>query len=220
MQTLPILGQGVYTPRRAAMLVRGTPQEVLRWTRGSGTTEPLWTAHYQFIEDSTELSFYDLIEVRVVKALRKAGASLQAIRSAIQLASNRFGVERPLLNSAFLTDGSEILMEALEGDGEFMSLSPRRPGQKVFSKIVSDSLKDLEYDGQEVSRWRPSAHSQIVIDPNRAFGDAILDRFAISTSIIHDEIDQGHSHKYLAKVYDIPETAVRAARAFETSLAA
>jgi len=42
-----IFGEGIYTPREAARLVGGTPQEVLRWTRGSGTSEPLWNAYYQ-----------------------------------------------------------------------------------------------------------------------------------------------------------------------------
>jgi hypothetical protein len=46
-----ILGLGVYTPREAARLVGTDPQQVLRWTRGSGPNEPLWNAHYQFLDD-------------------------------------------------------------------------------------------------------------------------------------------------------------------------
>jgi len=88
---LSILGQGVYTPREVARLIGATPQEIIRWTRGSGPSDPLWKGYYQEIDDSAELSFADLIEVRVVKSLRNAKVSMQAIRFAIQLASGKYG---------------------------------------------------------------------------------------------------------------------------------
>ena len=152
-----IFGSGIYSPREAARLVGGSTQDVLRWTRGSGATDPLWKAHYQFLDDTTELSFLDLIEVRVVKALRRSGVSLQAIRFALDIAENRFEVKRPLATRRFKLLGGEILMDAIENDGELVSLSRRNPGQKIFSEIVKQSLNDLEYENDYVIRWRPSS---------------------------------------------------------------
>lgn len=213
-----ILGQGVYTPREAARLVGTNAQQILRWTRGSSADEPLWHAHYQFLDDDvTEISFSDLIEVRVVAAMRKVGISLQAIRFAIAFAQEKFGIEHPLASQSFKIDGREILMDAIEKDGEYVSLSRLRPGQKVFKEIVSQSLNDLEYDDNFVARWRPKGHQEVIIDPRRFFGDPILDKFAVSTKTIYCE-SKSFDEKYLSKIYEIPLRAIRASILFEQSL--
>lgn len=214
-----ILGQGVYTPREAARLAGTNAQQVLRWTRGSGPNEPLWAAHFQFLDNNvTEISFLDLVEVRVVSAMRKAGVSLQAIRFAIDYAQDRLMVERPLASKEFKTDGDEILMAAIENDGEFVSLSKRRPGQKVFKEIVLQSLNDLEYDGEYAARWRPSNHQEVVLDPTRHFGDPIFDEYGVSTRIIAKEYKQFNDFNYLSAIYEIPIDTLRSGIAFETEL--
>ena len=213
-----ILGQGVYTPREAARLIGGTAQQVLRWTRGSGPTSPLWNAEFQFIEDSTEISFLDLIEVRVVDAMRRAGISLQAIRFAIQLAQEKFDVKRPLSSRDFKTDGQEVLMSAIEEDGDFVSLSKKRPGQKVFKDIVIQSLNDLEYENSLAARWRPTGFSSIVIDPNRHFGTPLLNEYGVSTATIYAENKTFNDASYLSKIYSVPLQAIKQAISYERSL--
>lgn len=213
-----ILGHGVYTPREAARLVGETPQHVFRWTRGSGPTEPLWLARYQFLEDSTEISFLDLVEVRVVAAMRRSGISLQSIRYAISFAQKALGIERPLSSREFKTDGSELLMDAVEDDGEFVSLSRKRPGQKVFKDIISQSLSDLEYEGDYVARWRPKGFKSVIIDPARNFGDPLIDEYGISTSALFRESEQFQDIRYISKTYEIPSQTVKAAIAFEQHL--
>lgn len=214
-----ILGKGVYTPREAARLVGTNAQQVLRWTRGSGPTEPLLKAHYQFLDDDiTEISFLDLVEVRVVAAMRRADISLQSIRFAISFAQEKFDIERPLASQTFKTDGTEILMEAVEKDGEYVSLSKIRPGQKVFREIIAQSLSDLEYEGDTVARWRPKHFSRIVLDPNRHFGDPILDQYGVSTSIISNEFKEFEDINYLSTIYEIPRELLQECISFEKSL--
>ncbi|MDE3028977.1 MAG: hypothetical protein KGH84_11320, partial [Paracoccaceae bacterium] len=139
------------------------------------------------MEDTTELSFADLIEMRVVKAFRHVGISMQAVRFAISYAEKSFGVTRPLSTMEFRTDGEEILMEAIEQDGEFVSLSKRRPGQKVFAEIVKQSLRDLEYEDGIAARWRPSVAQSVILDPTRQFGAPILDEYGVSTTTLFRE---------------------------------
>lgn len=215
---LNILGEGVYTPREVARLIGGTPQEVLRWTRGSGPTDPLWNAYYQQIDDSTELSFADLVELRVVRCFRRANISLQAIRFAINFARDKFNVERPLSSLGFKTDGNEILISALEEDGQLVSLSKKRPGQKVFAEIVKQSLIDLEYEGNRPIRWRPKFAKEVVIDPARFFGDPILEEYGVSTRILAAEMAEFHDEKYLSRIYGIPISSIRNAIEFEHKL--
>jgi uncharacterized protein (DUF433 family) len=214
-----ILGFGVYTPREAARLVGSNAQQILRWTRGSGPNEPLWNARYQFLDDDiTEISFIDLIEARVVSAMRRAGISLQSIRFAMQYAQCAFNLERPLASQSFKTDGREILMEAVEQDGEFVSLSKNRPGQKVFAEIVSQSLNDLEYDDHYAARWRPKGFPDVVIDPKRFFGEPILDEYGLSTSMVARELKEFEDFAYLARIYEIPIAKLKLGVAFERSL--
>ncbi|MEJ6401369.1 hypothetical protein [Yoonia sp. 2307UL14-13] len=215
---IDIFGKGIYSPRQAARLVGGSAQEIRRWTRGSGPTEPLWHAYYQELDDTAELSFADLIEVRVVKAFKQAGISTQAIRFAIKFAQEQFGVERPLSNLEFKTDGSEILMEAVEKDGEFVSLAKGRPGQKVFAEIVKQSVKDLEYEDDTAARWRPHKTRDVVIDPRRQFGSPIIDDFGIATSTLFEEYQTFKDVRYLSKIYDIPIRLVNEAIRFEKLL--
>ncbi|MEX0970821.1 MAG: hypothetical protein WD046_10300 [Paracoccaceae bacterium] len=214
----PIFGEGIYTPREAARLIGSTAQEIIRWTRGSGPKEPLWRGHYQFLDDTTEISFIDMIELRVVRALRLRGVSLQSIRYAIALAENQFGISRPLSTIQFKTDGAEILMDATEQDGELVSLSPKRPGQKAFARIIDQSVSGLEFDGDRVARWRPNSMPTVIIDPERAFGDPILDSIGISTHILFREVKRSHSISYVSRLYEIDAKLVRHAVKFEESL--
>ena len=213
-----ILGYGVYTPREAARLVGESPQQVLRWTRGVGPSEPLWNARYRFIEDSAEVSFIDLIELRVVSAMRKNGISLQSIRFAISFAQEALRIERPLSSRNFKTDGAEVLMEAMENDGEHISLSSHRPGQKVFTEIIRQSLNDLEYDGDLVARWRPKNFADVVLDPQRSFGGPVLDAYGISTATLLAEFEQFEDLKYLSQMYEIPIQSIKSGISFEKHL--
>lgn len=214
-----ILGMGVYTPKEAARLIGTSSQQVLRWTRGSGPSSPIFDSYYNFIdEDVTEISFLDLIEIRVINALRRANMSLQSIRYAKALAEERFGIVRPFAFRSFKTDGSEILMDALEHDGEFVSLSSKHPGQKVFRMIVKQSLNDLEYDGDLAARWRPLNYSQIVIDPTRNFGTPILDEYGLASNIIFEEFKQFEDLDYLSSIYEVPKSSLMHCINFESSL--
>ena len=118
----------------------------------------------------------------------------------------------------FKTDGGEILMQAVEKDGEFVSLAKARPGQKVFSEIVKQSVKDLEYEGETVARWRPHKTRDVVIDPSRQFGTPILDEFGVSTATLYEEYNFFDDARYLSKVYEIPLRLVNEAIRFEKQL--
>jgi uncharacterized protein (DUF433 family) len=214
----PIFGEGIYRPREAARLIGLTPQDVLRWTRGSGPNAPIWPAHYQFMKDATEISFLDLIELRAVRTLRLGGISIQSIRYAIQLAKEKFGIERPLSTVQFKTDGPEILMDAVEQDGELVSLARKRPGQKVFRRIVDQSVSGLEYEKSRLMRWRPQAATHVVIDPSRAFGAPIVDGLGVSTEVLFREWDRSRNYRYVSRLYEVPEHLVRDAVHFEDSL--
>lgn len=213
-----ILGEGIYQPSEAARLIGVKAQDVLRWTRGTAQIQPIWKAHYQFIDDTTEISFADLVELRVVRSLRSKGISLQAIRFAVDLAQSAFGIDRPLSSVAFKNDGREILMDAIEKDGQLVSLSKNRPTQKVFKQIISQSVSGLEYDGKTLQRWRPTIARHVVIDPQRAFGTPVIDKVGISTKVIFREWERFKNYKTVSQIYEVDETLVKDAVQYEDKL--
>lgn len=212
-----IFGEGIYTPREAARLIGCSPLDVRRWTRGSGTIEALWDGYYQDLDDAVEINFADLIELRTVFALRKV-SSLQAIRYAYDLARETFSEERPFLTMNFKTDGNEILVKSAENDENLTSLSKKRPTQKTFGRLIEQSLKDLEYEGEKVVRWRPAAAKQVVIDPTRLFGTPVLDDFGVATRTLFEEFELFEDANYLSKIYEIPKKLVLTAIKFEMKL--
>ncbi|QBF30940.1 hypothetical protein CFI11_06875 [Thalassococcus sp. S3] len=159
-----------------------------------------------------------MVELRIVKALRRANISLQAIRFAISHAKKLFGVDHPLASLQFKTDGAEILIDAVEEDGELMSLSRRRPGQKVFAKIIDQSLNDLEFENGQAVLWRPYRWKAIVIDPKRLFGAPILEDYGVSTSTLYEEFQVFQDIGYLSKIYEIPKKSIQAAIFYERTL--
>ena len=109
-------------------------------------------------------------------------------------------------------------MDAVENDGEFVSLSKKSPGQKVFREIISQSLNDVEYEDDHVARWRPIRFNEIVIDPSRYFGTPLVDEFGISTKLLFDEYGTFNDVGYLAKIYEMPRNLINQAINFEKRL--
>lgn len=218
MQTnIQVLGLGIYSSGEAARLIGAKRSEVVNWALGASDRSPLWRSQYADLIHSREIGFADLVELRVVKAMRNAGLSLQSIRFAIDTARERFGIERPLSTARFKIDGHEILLDLEEEEG-LVSLSKRRAGQKVFRVIVQQSLSDLEFDDERPSRWLPKNARRIVIDPARLFGQPILEDYGVSTRVLKEDYDHFGNLGYVAKAHDLPESQVRAGVNFERSL--
>jgi hypothetical protein len=213
-----ILGAGVYSQKDAARLIGGESRKIGRWVRGSKAAAPLWSPYFGFVEDSNEISFAELMELRVVMLLREKGLSIQSIRYAIELAKNRFGLNFPLSTQHFKRDGKEILLEVDERASGLISLSRRSPGQQVFREVVKQSLEDLEFDNDRPTKWWPAKGKEIVVDPMRSFGHPILDESGISTGVLNTEFSEFCDIEYLSHIYELPSQLIRNAIIFERGL--
>lgn len=216
-KSVNILGAGIYTAKDAARLIGTTPAAIRHWLLGGADRQPLWRPHYADLTDGREISFGDLMELRVVVALRAAGLSLQSIRFAITLAQEKFGLERPLSTRSFKTDGREILL-TVAGDEGLVSLSRRSAGQHVYREVVAQSLLDVEFESDHVARWLPRTARSIVIDPGRLFGEPVLDRYGIATRTIYEDFLAYGDAKHISAIYEIPVSAVRGGINFERGL--
>lgn len=226
-----LINVGLYTFQEASKLTNASPQDLRRWLNGYshkayGSKErvrstPLWKtelAEYQ-VEG---ISFHDLLEVRFVQAFRKHGVSLQTIRAASEQARELFQHPYPFTCRRFQTDGRSIFATALEetGETELLDLAKR---QFAFTKIIEPSLyRGIEFGNDELaSHWYPLPRSKaVVLDPKISFGKPIVTEGNVRTSILYDSFRVEGNKQFVAKLYDVPVSAVESAIRFEERLAA
>jgi uncharacterized protein (DUF433 family) len=141
------------------------------------------------------------------------------------LACRRFALFNhpyPFTCKRFETDGRTIFAAALEASGETQLLDlPKR--QFAFTKIIEPSLyRGIEFGRNELaSRWYPVTRSKaIVLDPTLSFGKPIVTHGSIRTSILYDAFKAEGNKPFVAKLYDVPVSAVEAAIRFEERLMA
>jgi uncharacterized protein (DUF433 family) len=236
-----VLGRGVYGATEALRLInfkrRPDPhgryisrQTVRRWLRGydyvvgegvKRHSAPLWEPDYSNEDDTIELSFRDLIELRFVKAFRDVGLSMPTIRACFERAVEEVRDPRPFSTQRFRTDGKTIFLEITHDvrEGELVDLKRR---QMAFHRILEPTLHGLEFDADVVARWFPLGMSRksIVVDPARSFGRPIIDAAGVPTEVISTAIAVEGSPERVAKIYEVPLPAVRDAVDFQKQLAA
>ncbi len=103
-------------------------------------------------------SFNDLVQMKVAKTLLDKGISLQQIRKAITyLKKNMPGVEKPLGELRFLTDGESIFV--LTKDKKVI-IDTLKSGQLVFSIALGEIVEDLK--GEIVSMQKEKKYEVTV----------------------------------------------------------
>lgn len=215
-------GIGVYTAPEAARMVGMQTATLRRWLAGyahEGQVEQaLWRPQYADTGDGMFLGFRDLIEARIVNALREKRIGLQTIRRCIERARKIVGDERPFSTREFKTDGKTIFLEITRDieDPEFIDL---RKSQGVFKSVVAPSLQDLEFGPNGAERWwLLHGKKTIVADPARSFGQPILHEYGIPTARIVQIVEAEGSVERAAKVYEIKPRILRDALDYEESI--
>lgn len=225
-----LLGVGIYSFPDAARLIGAKARELRRWLKGYAVTqhgqrhryEPLWTP--QLAGAGIDgVGFRDLIELRFVRTFVQAGVPLVLIRRAIDEIRERLGTTYPFTSTAFKTDGKRIFMEILDANGD-TSLVDVVKRQNVMTKVIGPSLREgieLNVD-DEATRWFPVHGSQaVVLDPARRFGQPILTEHGIPTATLAAATRaEGGDVARVARIYEIPPTAVRQAVRYERQVAA
>jgi uncharacterized protein (DUF433 family) len=164
------------------------------------------------------LSFFNLIEAHVLRALRTAhGVSIKALRDSIAYAERTLRIDRLLLREDLRTHGGKVLLDHY---GDLIELSAS--GQIAIRKALEDHLARVEWD-----EWKfpvrlypyPTAaldgRRPIAIDPHIAFGRPVLVAHGISTRAITERLDAGESVADLAADYDLSAADIEQAALYE-----
>jgi uncharacterized protein (DUF433 family) len=162
-----------------------------------------------------QLSFYNLVEAHVLRALRtQHGVALAELRSAISYAEKKEQIDRLLLSPELRTHAGQVFLDRYV---ELINLSAS--GQLAIRKTFEDHLTRVEWD-----KWKfpvrlfpysgatlRSEERAIVIDPQIAFGRPVVPRAGISVIAIADRIDAGESVDAVAEDYDLSHEEVEQA---------
>lgn len=227
---MSLVGVGLYTFPEASKLANIPARDLRRWLDGYSYKDrnskerieslPLWDT--ELVDDEIEgISFHDLLEVRFVNAFRTHGVSLRTIRSASLHARQLFNHPYPFTCKRFRTDGRTIFAEALEENGETQFLDLVRK-QYAFAQVIQASLyRGIEFGENDLAlRWFPMGGKSVVLDPQIAFGKPIVTNVGIRTSTLYDALKAEGDKHTVARLYEIPVSAVEAAMSFEERLAA
>jgi uncharacterized protein (DUF433 family) len=164
------------------------------------------------------VSFYNLIEVHVLRALRTPqGISLFAVREAIRTAQEKFHIERLLLNEGLRAAAGELFLEQY---GQLTQL--KRSGQRVLAEHFRAHVARIDWDKDLPIRLYPfltgsiqDSRKGIVIDARRAFGRPIIADRGISISAIIDRIDAGEEEAVITEDYGLTHDQIVEALDYE-----
>jgi hypothetical protein len=222
-----LVGIGLYTPAEAERLLHVPAQKISRWLRGhqiknNRAYPPLWTPEVDLGDGKVFLGFRDLMEVRVAAAFIRYGISSQRIRAAIREAALVTQQDHPLSTNRFRTDGREIFLHVIERDEEGIErerLLNLFKKQYEFKGIIEPILKTVDFnDAGAPSAWWPvGRRSQVLIDPQRAFGAPIDAVSSVPTAVLANA-GRALGIREASRVYDVPESSVRHAIDFEVAL--
>ncbi len=219
-----VFGIGAYTAAEAAKLLHMQPKTLRRWVYGYDyehgedlKEQPaLWTPQYDPESDGPLLGFRDLIEARIVHALRRSKIGLPTIRLCIARAKEMLGEDHPFSTRAFKTDGRKIFLDITKGVDE-PRLIDLKDRQHVFRDFVLPSLSGLEFGETRAERWwLVAGRKTLVVDPERSFGQPIIASAGLLTSRVVQEVKAEGSPERVAKLYQVPVRAVRDALDFES----
>ncbi len=222
------IGNGLYTYKEVSHLTGLSLIKIRRWSEGykrsdsNNEIQPVFDSDYDKIDSKKVLSFLDIIEILFIKAFHQYGISIQTIRVAIESASRLLNSEHPFAMKKIYTDGKTIIAKiAKESDSiELIDLLKK---QYQFAEIILPTLYEcIDFNNYEIAeKWWPlGKDSGIVIDPSRNFGKPIIDDINVSTEMIMDLYNSGHTKKDISDWYDIDLKYIDMAIDFEMRLVA
>lgn len=230
-------GIGIYARADAARLLGMSAARLRRWvggytywlrastpTRARRHRPPVIRTDLPVVDDVVALSFLELMELRVVKAIVDAGVSLQHVRAAARLAADHFHTDHPFASRRVFTDGRAIF-SAVSADDAAPDVVRWRADdidQVIAGGIFEQFLHEIEFDPASclAERWWPLGRGQpVVLDPRIAFGAPVVAGTAVRTSVVarfarHASVDEA------AVAYEIERRQADAAVEFERQLAA
>jgi uncharacterized protein (DUF433 family) len=199
------------------------------WTRGQTYRNASGEARQfsrviQRPEHDTRLSYFNLIEAHVLRALRTVhDFSLSAVREALDVAEQEFGIERLLIHEDFRYEARNLFLRRY---GQLVTLTK---GQQIaMEHVLEIYLHRVEYGSDRLpfklyplTRGEKADDSPriIVLDPHVSFGRPVVERLGISSRAIVSRINAGEEPAHVQEDYGLSVDEFEEAILFESTAA-
>jgi uncharacterized protein (DUF433 family) len=207
--------------RRTPAYTFGEAAHYLRLPKSTLRAWCLGQQHFRGIirldgKPSEGLSFLNLVEAHVLAAIRRGyGVPMRKVRPALEYVRKELGIERPLADIQFETNGLELFTKKL---GQLINVS--NAGQLGIPEVLETYLKRVERDARGIPIklfpfTRKSApgdtSTPVEIDPTVAFGRPVLRARGIATAVLADRFKAGDTLAELAADYDVANEEIEEA---------
>lgn len=213
-----------YTLSEVARHLRLAPGTLRAWLVGrpypaGGGTRTFAPLIRPAQKDPLVLSFWNLVEAHVLRALRTDhGVPVKALRAALRYAETELKIDKLLLREDLLTQAGHVLLERY---GQLIDLSAS--GQLAMRKVLEAHLRRVEWGADRLPfRLFPFVYPDgtesgraIAIDPRVAFGRPTVQRAGVSTETIARRLDAGEDLEAVAADYDLTPGEIEQAVIFE-----
>ncbi len=175
-------------------------------------------------DDTSRLSFMNLVEAHVLNAIRKKHQiPFPRIRKAVDYLEKELQSKHPLADERLKTDDIDLFIEQF---GTLINVS--RGGQLAIRELLDLYLRRIEHDADGLARriypfTRKVGQDDprfIVIDPYIGFGKPIVKDSGVPTHVIGERYKAGDSIEALAEDYELTPLQIQEAIRYEFSPAA
>lgn len=218
-----------YSIGDAARYLRIPAGTIRSWTVGRKYTTAEGSKRFKPLisvpsNQPTLLSFTNLVEVHVLRAIRKDHkVQLDKVRAALDFIDQQFQLPHPLAHESFRTDGVDLFIERY---GSLINAS--KDGQLELKEALNYHLDRVEPDDTGLAiKLYPFTRSRednnpriVVIDPRIAFGRLVIAETGIATRVLAERYQAGDSIDDLADDYNCERLAIEEAIRCELPTAA
>lgn len=216
--------QPAYPLGEAARYLKLPPATLRAWTVGRPYATTQGPRHFPALirpaaKEPPVLSFWNLIEAHVLKALRtEHGVTIKAVRQAVDYAEKKLRIERLLLSPELRSDAGRLLLDRY---GELIEL--QKSGQLAMRQVFDAHLRRVSWDDARFPvRLHPFVAADstiegmpIAIDAGIAFGRPVVLRAGVSTAAIVSRIDAGETPAELVADYGLTIEEIEHAVVYE-----
>lgn len=212
-----------YSYSEAARATGVPASTIAAWVRGMGYAIKGGKGFFKpVIERPGEgrLSFYNLIEVHVLRSLRtKHAVKLQHVREAAAVAEQEYNIPKLLLSEQLRFAAGELFLEHY---GRIVQLS--RAEQLALQGMLNSQLRRIEFgagglplDFSPLERVTLTGRKLILVSPTISFGRPIVRRVGVTTRSIADRINAGESARDVCDDYGLEPDELTEALAYESA---
>lgn len=211
-----------YSYPEAARATGVPASTIATWVRGQGYTRKHDRGFFRPVIERPgggRLSFFNLIEVHVLRSLRtKHAVKLDHVRQAASLAEKQYNVEKLLLSEELRFNAGALFLEQY---GRLLQLTPAE--QYSIAAVLDSYLDRIEWenglpkDFSPIERLTATARKLILVSPVISFGRPIVKRLGVTTRAIADRINAGESEDSVVADYGLGPDELKEALAYETA---